>query len=130
VWAYWAGPERTFLGWYVNIQMPYRRTSIGIDSLDLELDLLVSPTYEVSVKDEAHVERSAALGRFSMEAAARIHEVGADVRALIEGGDRWWDERWSEWEPPPELLRPPPLPHGWADVPAATVTDLALLESP
>jgi hypothetical protein len=130
VWAYWAGPERTFLGWYVNIQMPYRRTAIGIDSLDLELDLLVSPTYEVTLKDEAHVDQSGALGRYSMGTAARIHEVGAEVRAAIEAGGGWWDERWSEWVPPPDLRQPPSLPEGWADVPAEVVTDLGLLEPP
>ena len=43
VWAYWGRPDR-LPGWYVNVQVPDRRTEIGSDSLDLELDLLVSPT--------------------------------------------------------------------------------------
>ncbi|MEQ1787621.1 MAG: hypothetical protein ABL966_11250, partial [Acidimicrobiales bacterium] len=90
----------------------------------VELDLLVSPTYEVFVKDEAHVAASAALGRFSEETAAEIHAVGARVKAEIEAGDRWWDEQWREWTPPADLLRPPVLPDGWQDVAAEDVVDL------
>jgi len=127
VWAYWQGPDRRFLGWYVNIQAPYRRTTIGIDSLDLELDLLVSPAYDVVVKDEEHVEASAALGRFSSETAVAIHALGADLRARIEAGDRWWDESWAAWAPGATHLGAPPLPPGWADVPTELVTDLALV---
>ncbi len=123
VWAYWRRPGRGFWGWYVNIQSPIRRTEIGIDSLDLELDLLVTPSFDVIVKDEEHVAASAALGRFSESTATAIQAVGARVKAQIEAGDRWWDERWSRWEPPADFLHPPALPAGWEDVPAEHVTD-------
>ena len=119
VWAYWGPlPERAFLGWYVNIQTPYRRTPIGIDTLDLKLDLLVSPGLEVTVKDEAHVDASADLGRFSAEEAEAIHATGARIRAEIERGEVWWDQSWSTWAPTAELRRQPVLPDGWLDVPA------------
>ena len=55
----------------MNLQAPFERTSIGIDSLDLELDLLVTPELDVFVKDEEHVDRSAALGRFTTEDGQR-----------------------------------------------------------
>jgi hypothetical protein len=124
VWAYWGGPDRTFLGWYVNIQAPFQRTPIGIDSLDLELDLLVSPELEVLVKDEDHVERSAALGRFSREEAEAIHAVGREVKARIERDGAWWDRSWSTWTPSPPLLEVPPLPDGWEQVPGTVFPDL------
>jgi len=124
VWAYWQRPDRPFMGWYVNIQAPLRRTAIGIDSLDLELDLLVSPACEVFLKDEDHVDRSAALGRFSEDTAQAIHALGARLTAEIEAGDRWWDDRWAGWTPPEELLLPPLLADGWRDVPAEHVEDL------
>ena len=127
VWAYWGAPGRTFWGWYVNIQAPYRRTEIGIDSLDLELDLLVTPDREVFLKDEEHVESSAELGRFSGETARAIHATGARLKAGIESGELRWDEEWATWEPPADLRRPPELPPGWEDVPAADRRDLALL---
>ena len=58
------------------------------------------------MKDEEHVAASAALGRFTEDDAVAIHAVGARVKAEIEAGDRWWDERWREWTPPPEMLDP------------------------
>ncbi len=124
VWHHWRRPERTFMGWYVNVQVPFRRTPIGIDSLDLELDLLVSPALEVFLKDEEQVNQSAALGRFSDHTAAAIHTLGGRLKAEIEDGDCWWDDRWSMWEPPEDLLVPPALPPGWLDVPATSVDDL------
>jgi hypothetical protein len=124
VWAYWGGPDRLFLGWYVNIQVPFRRTPLGIDSLDLELDLLVTPQLAVTVKDEDHVDQSAALGRFSAEDAAAIHALGAQVKRRIEEEGAWWDRSWSTWRPPPELLVPPTLEYGWEQIPAAPVPSL------
>ncbi len=124
VWAYWGPrPERRFLGWYVNIQVPFRRTSIGIDSLDLELDLLVSPELRVTVKDEDHVDRSSALGRFSSETATEIHALGRRLRERIESDGAWWDESWSAWSPPAELRVAPPLRGDWVDTPAARIDD-------
>jgi len=124
VWAYWGGPDRTFLGWYVNLQSPFRRTPIGIDSLDLELDLLVTPELDVHVKDEDQVDRSAALGRFSGDDAAAIHALGADVKRRIEQEGAWWDLSWSTWTPPPPLRVVPPLRADWDEVPAAAVASV------
>jgi hypothetical protein len=124
VWAYWGGPERTFLGWYVNIQAPYQRTSIGIDSLDLELDLLVSPELAVFVKDEEHVEQSTALGRFTPADAAAVHALGAGLKAQIEHDGAWWDQTWSTWTPPAALLEVPTLVDGWEQVPGTVFPHL------
>ncbi|MEO6318499.1 MAG: DUF402 domain-containing protein [Acidimicrobiales bacterium] len=127
VWAYCSGPERSFLGWYVNIQAPFRRTAVGIDSLDLELDLLVSPALEVFLKDEAQVDASAILGRFSGETSAAIHRLGEELKGRIASGDRWWDDAWRDWAPTPDLLVAPTLEPGWESVPAADRRDLDLL---
>lgn len=126
VWHSWRRPERSFVCWYVNIQAPFRRTPIGIDSLDLELDLLVFPNGNVVVKDEEHVDESAALGRFSVDAAAAIHALGADLAARFGAGERWWDDRWTGWVPDRDLLVPPVLLAGWELEPAAERRDLRL----
>lgn len=126
VWCWWR-PDRQFMGWYVNLQAPLRRTPIGVDSLDLELDLLVSPSFEVFLKDEAQVDVSAALGRFSAATATAIHDLGATVKAQIESGDRWWDDGWRDWTPPAELRIPPRLAPGWESEPAEDRRDLDLL---
>lgn len=124
VWGYWQQPDRTFMGWYVNIQIPFRRTPIGIDSLDLELDLLVSPTFEVFLKDEAQVDDSARLSRYSEATANEIHALGASLKQKLEQDGPWWDTAWSTWTPPAAFRQPPSLREGWEAVPAETVTDL------
>jgi hypothetical protein len=43
IWVFWHGPQREFRGWYVNLQEPFRRTSLGVDTQDLELDILIAP---------------------------------------------------------------------------------------
>jgi Protein of unknown function (DUF402) len=127
VWHHWAGPERRFVCWYVNIQAPYLRAPIGIDSLDLELDLIVFPDGEVLVKDEEHVEASVGLGRFSEATGAAIHRIGASIREDVAAGRQWWDDRWVGWEPHPDLLVPPTLPVAWDAAPAVDRRDLELL---
>ena len=46
------GAERAFAGWYVNLQEPFRRTPIGYDTYDLELDVWIPAGGEWSFKDD------------------------------------------------------------------------------
>lgn len=41
VWVFWSGPNREFDCWYINLQQPFRRTTTGYDTLDMELDIVV-----------------------------------------------------------------------------------------
>ena len=52
VWHFWTGAERAFAGWYVNLQEPFRRTPIGYDTYDLELDVWMPAGGEWSFKDD------------------------------------------------------------------------------
>jgi hypothetical protein len=40
---HWEGAARAFGAWYVNLQEPFRRSRLGFDTQDLELDVVVSP---------------------------------------------------------------------------------------
>ena len=40
-WLFWRGGE--FLGWYVNMEAPYRRHELGLDTTDNIVDLWVTP---------------------------------------------------------------------------------------
>ena len=40
----------SFLGWYVNLEAPIRRNTIGIDTTDHALDLEIDPQRQVSRK--------------------------------------------------------------------------------
>lgn len=118
IWAFWRGEERVFACWYVNLEEPYRRSPIGIDTLDHELDLWSEDGETWHLKDEEGVKRCVADGRFDEEDAARIWIDAAAFRAEYERSGPWWDLGWARWRPPRTLVTPS-LPEGWEGVPTA-----------
>lgn len=113
IWHFWHGPERRFDGWYVNIQEPFRRTSIGYDTQDLELDVLVGHDGRWAFKDRELMPERVAEGRFSQAVSDAAFAEAERVIAMVESGTTWWDPAWATWSPPPDW-RPEPLPEGWA----------------
>jgi hypothetical protein len=115
VWHFWRGPERTFAGWYLNLQAPFRRTSIGYDTQDLELDIWIEPDGRWTYKDLELMPDRVAEGRWSAEEVAEIVRSGEQLGARLDAGERWWNERWVDWRPDP-AWRVPDLPDGWERV--------------
>lgn len=98
----------SFLGWYVNLQAPLRRTPLGYDTTDWALDIRVDPDGTWRWKDEEDFAEAIALGVFDESAAAEIRAEGERVAAR-----RPWPTGWENWRPPPDwgaLALPP----GWA----------------
>jgi len=114
VFVFWAGDDRRFAGWYVNLQAPFRRTPIGYDTLDHELDLIVHPDGLVERKDDELLEERVREGRFTAAEAAAIRAEGERLEAELSAGRRWWSNGWAEWAPPAEW-RAAPLPADWAE---------------
>jgi len=116
VWHFWEGPERRFAGWYLNLEEPFRRTAVGYDTQDLELDIWLPATGGHELKDEEMVEQRVREGRFAEEQAEAIHALGRELVAMLEHGDRWWDESWASFVPDP-AWRAPAFPDGWETTP-------------
>ena len=53
-----------------------------------------------------------------------IHALGARLKRQIEEQGAWWDQSWSQWTPPAELLHVPPLIDGWEQVASPGFTRL------
>ncbi|HSP04738.1 MAG TPA: DUF402 domain-containing protein [Acidimicrobiales bacterium] len=115
VWHFWKGPDREFACWYVNLQADFVRTSIGYDTQDFELDLIVYPDGSLVVKDLEVLDDRVAEGRYTAGLVDWIRSLGDDLVGRLEVGERLWDDRWSRWEPP-SSWRGPRLPEGWATV--------------
>ncbi|MBO1414931.1 DUF402 domain-containing protein [Streptomyces sp. FH025] len=80
-------PEGRPLRWYVNFELPYRRTAIGIDTFDLYLDLVVAPDLSAHTwKDEDEYAHARRLGVID-EATHRQVDLARD-RALAQLRDR------------------------------------------
>lgn len=111
----WEGPDREFACWYVNLQADFVRTSIGYDTQDFELDLIVYPDGSLVVKDLEVLDDRVAEGRYTAGLVDWIRELGEDLVGRLEAGERLWDDRWAAWKPP-SSWRSPRLPEGWATI--------------
>ena len=105
--VFWTGPERAFAGWYFNLQDPFRRTPIGVDTLDHELDLWwAAGRRPVRLKDVELFAQRLVEGRYPGMAEA-IRAEGDRIAELLDRGRRWWDVGWANWRPDPVLAGAP-----------------------
>ena len=112
VWHFWDGPERAFAGWYLNLQRPFRRTAVGYDTEDLELDVWVAAGGEWSFKDEELLDVRVREGRFTADEVASIRRLGDEIGSMLDRDDRWWDASWASWQPD-QGWRSPTLRPDW-----------------
>ena len=67
-------------------------------------------------KDEEMLDERVREGRYTAEQVAAIRALGETIGAMLDRGERWWDESWASFEPDP-AWRAPAFPEGWEDVP-------------
>jgi len=113
VWVFWHGAEREFQGWYVNVQEPFRRTTRGFDTQDLELDVWVPRDGGWEYKDDEKLEAWVERGRWTDAEIAAIRSEGAAITADVDAGRHWWGDEWASWQPDPAWATPT-LPADWA----------------
>lgn len=111
VYVSWSD-EGDFLGWYVNLEEPWRRTALGFDTTDHLLDVVVDPDWRWRWKDEDHLAEGVELGLFSPEKAAEIRAEGERAIERIETRTSPYDEDWEAWRPDPRWPRPA-ISDGW-----------------
>lgn len=99
VWVFWDGPERTFAGWYVNMQEPFRRTAEGYDTQDLELDVWIPRDGSWELKDDDLLDVRVCEGRFTQDQARATRAEAGRLTAELDAGRRWWDDAWADWQP-------------------------------
>jgi predicted RNA-binding protein associated with RNAse of E/G family len=90
----------------VNIQEPFRRTALGYDTQDLELDIWVPPGRPWEWKDEELLADRVREGRFTDEQVIAIRAEGNRIAAELDAGRRWWDDAWAGWVPDPSWPTP------------------------
>ena len=101
VWVFWFGEERAFRGWYVNLQDPFRRNAHGYDTQDHELDIWVPVQGPWEWKDDELLDVRVREGRFTAEQAEAFRAEGRRIAAMLDAGERWWDDAWRDWTPDP-----------------------------
>ena len=118
VWLFWDqdSARRSLSSYYVNMEEPFRRSMIGFDTNDHQLDIVVLPDLTWSWKDEDVFDQFVCGGQYSQEFAERVRQEAATVIELIEARRSPFCDGWEEWEPDPSWTVPE-LPSGWEDVP-------------
>jgi hypothetical protein len=114
VWHFWDGPERTFAGCYLNLEEPFRRTAIGYDTQDLELDVWIPADGPWRFKDEDLLEERVRDGRYTAAQVEATRALGAKLGAMLARDERWWSPEWSSFQPDPDW-RAPRFPPGWEE---------------
>lgn len=123
IWLHWSpDAERRFLGWYVNLEAPFVRTAIGVDTTDDSLDVIVTPDFEWRWKDEDLTEGWIEHGVYTRAEMDRIRATGLGIVADIEARRFPFDGAWIDWHPVP-VWQVPEVTPGWENRPGY---DLAL----
>jgi len=115
VWVMWSALSGDFLCWMVNMQEPMRRSRLGWDTWDQELEIVVNGDLRWAWKDEDKFARLVELGPFNKEQGERIRKEGEAVIADIEARRSPFDEPWPAWKPDPSWPIPG-LPPDWSQV--------------
>ena len=78
--VFWQEDQATLRSWYVNLQTPLRRTRLGFDYLDQELDVIVSPDLSTwRWKDEENFEALMRQGLIARERGRHLRSVAEEV---------------------------------------------------
>ena len=100
-------------GWYVNLQAPLRRTSIGFDTVDHVLDVVMSLDRSTwTWKDEDELAEAVALGLFTEADVASFRSWGERAVEHLTRPSPPFDGPWEDWRPDPSWSMPE-LPAGW-----------------
>jgi hypothetical protein len=103
-----------FIGWYVNLQEPFRRAGSRFDTVDLVLDLVVAPDRSWRLKDEDDFQLAVTRGHLTAEVESRVRaEAERMIGVLAADGSPFCESGWLGWRPPADWTIPA-LPEDWA----------------
>jgi len=98
VYVHW-GRDGAFLGWYVNLEDPWRETALGFDTTEHLLDIWVDPDRRWRWKDEDHLAEAVEVGLFTREQADGVRAEGERAIERIEAWEPPFSEEWESWRP-------------------------------
>ena len=84
---------------YGNLEAPFVRSPVGLDSRDYALDLEMLPDGRWQFKDEAEFAERLRLGLDSPRHQARVREAAADLTQRLET-NAFPFNHWRHWRPP------------------------------
>jgi uncharacterized protein DUF402 len=92
--------------WYVNLEEPYTRTDRGIQVTDHTLDLVITPDFQWSWKDEPEFDALTKAGKIPVAKARAIRSAGEQAIRRLEARQWPFNEPWPDWRPDPSWVAP------------------------
>jgi len=111
----WEAACDQFLCYYINFQLPYHRTPLGFDTLDLDLDIVIETSLNWEWKDKDEYQVGIDSGGIKSEWVREIELAQNEVFARIKKQIYPLDASWLNWRPDPAWLAPH-LPENWDEV--------------
>ncbi|MEM8863204.1 MAG: DUF402 domain-containing protein [Chloroflexota bacterium] len=106
--------DNNFESWYGNLEAPFVKTPIGIDTRDYALDIVGRPDWSWDWKDRPEFDKRLELGVDSAEHQAWVLAQGQEFIRRFEARAWPFDQGWENWQPENEpAIRP--LPDNWAE---------------
>jgi Protein of unknown function (DUF402) len=102
LWLFW-DDDGSHASWYVNLELPWRRTSLGFDTRDHQLDIVIRADGAWRWKDEDELRDAIDVGLLRVEEARRIHADGEGVIAQLH---RLVPTGFEDWRPAPDWEQP------------------------
>jgi len=117
IWLHWSqnSPHR-FTGWYVNLEAPFVRTEIGVDTTDNSLYLVVMPDLTWRWKDADMALEWVSVGVFTQAQTDGFFADGNSVIEIAQQRRFPFDGSFADWAPGPGWGIPTVHPE-WTDVP-------------
>jgi protein associated with RNAse G/E len=109
---FWNNTSNEFLCYYINFQEPFRRGAYSVDTLDLDLDIIIRPDLSFEWKDEDDYQKAIDHGIIFPEWIDGIEAAKRDVFDKLERRKYPFDGYWLNWMPDPSWS-PPRLPANW-----------------
>lgn len=111
VWR-WEDGDRWRPGCYINLEFPWTRTSLGFNSGDWILDVVVDGEGAATLKDADELAWSVEVGRVGQAEADVIHSAATDAIAAMQAGEWPFSADWDAWLPM-RTQQPLAPPEGW-----------------
>ena len=109
---FWNHASNEFICYYMNFQSPFQRHACGIDTLDLDLDLVINPDLSYEWKDVDEYQRAIEHGIISQDEILGIESAKQEILEKLEKRQNPFDGSWLNWMPDP-AWKPPTLPENW-----------------
>jgi protein associated with RNAse G/E len=109
---FWNHETNQFVCYYINFQLPFQRRPCAINTLDLDLDIVIQPDFSYEWKDVNDYEKGIETGVIRPEWVAEIEASKIEIFTKLEKRQYPFDGSWLDWMPDPHWSLPT-LPENW-----------------